>query len=87
MKVKARELTLGAIVRLQEHQEYMDATVKNIEDDDGEYLKVTFFRPYVTIGDFSHTGGISCYIGIEEFRACPKMDFEYELLREGPELK
>jgi len=87
MKVKARELTLGAIVRLQENQAYMDTTVKNIEDDDREHLKVTFFRPYVTVGYFSHSAGVSCYIGIEEFHAYPRMDFEYELLREGPELK
>jgi len=86
MKVKAEELTLGAIVRLQNDQEYMDATVKNIEDDGG-HLKITFFRPFVSTGSFSHTAGVSCYIGLEEFKAYPGKDFEYELLRKGPELK
>jgi hypothetical protein len=29
--------------------------------------KVTFFRPYVSLGDFIHTGGVTPYIGVETF--------------------
>ncbi len=32
---------------------------------DGKEVK--FFRPYVSLGDFVHTGGVTPYIGIEEF--------------------
>lgn len=28
---------------------------------------VTFFRPYTHTADFSHTGGVICYVGIEEW--------------------
>jgi hypothetical protein len=28
---------------------------------------ITFFRPYAANADFSHTGGVICYLGIEEF--------------------
>ena len=35
-------------------------TVKMLTDD-----SVTFFRPYTHTGDFSYTGGVICYVGIE----------------------
>lgn len=35
-------------------------TVKQLTDTD-----VTFFRPYTHTGDFSYTGGVICYVGIE----------------------
>ena len=29
--------------------------------------EITFFRPYTHTGDFSYTGGVICYVGIEEW--------------------
>jgi len=37
-------------------------TVKNIKDG-----RIQFFRPYTHTADFSHTGGVICYIGLEEW--------------------
>jgi hypothetical protein len=37
------------------------------------------FRPYGTTADFSYTGGVICYIGIEEF-AIPRDTREVTLL-------
>lgn len=38
-------------------------TVKNITDDE-----VTLFRTYTHTADFSSTGGVICYVGIEEWK-------------------
>jgi len=37
--------------------------VKQIQDG-----IVTFFRPYTHTADFSYTGGVLCYVGIEEWK-------------------
>jgi hypothetical protein len=41
---------------------YGTAIVKQISNG-----LITFFRPYGTHADFSHTGGVICYTGTEEF--------------------
>jgi hypothetical protein len=41
---------------------YGTAIVKKIEDG-----LITFFRPYGANASFSYTGGVICYMGIEEF--------------------
>jgi hypothetical protein len=38
------------------------SVVKQIKDG-----AITFFRPYPHTADFSSTGGVICYIGIEEW--------------------
>lgn len=43
---------------------YGACTVKQIRDG-----WVTFFRPYVHTDDFIYTGGVICYVGIEEWKA------------------
>lgn len=63
-KLKTSELKLGDVVSVFEHKEGFDtATVINIVN--GE---VVLFRPYVHISDYSHTGGVTPYLGFEEFR-------------------
>lgn len=62
-KFAGRSLRLGDIVRLSDSP-YGFATVKKVGD-----FEITFFRPYVTTADFSYSGGVMCYIGIEEFKA------------------
>jgi len=52
-------------------------TVKQIKDN-----KLTFFRSYVHTADFSCTGGVICYVGIEEW-TLDNIDtdtYEYELM-------
>lgn len=38
-------------------------TVKNVADG-----VATMFRPYTHTADFSGTGGVICYVGIEEYQ-------------------
>ena len=42
------------------HNDFGIATVKQITDS-----TVTFFRPYTVTADFSYTGGVICYVGIQ----------------------
>ena len=61
--VKSNELQLGDVIRATPWG-YGTATVINIQDN-GE--KVTVFRPYVTVSDFSTSAGVIPYIGTEKF--------------------
>lgn len=61
LAVLSDALKLGDVVKLG-NGPYDYATVKNVTETD-----VVFFRPYVATEDFSHTGGVICYVGIEEF--------------------
>jgi len=79
VKVHSSELTLGSVVDLG-LESYRHATVKNIKPN-GD---IELFRPFVATADFSYTGGVICYVGIEEFASPPG---EFELVREGPKLK
>jgi hypothetical protein len=62
--IKVTEMQLGDVVRPDSpaNSKFADATVKNITAD-----AVHLFRPYVQTADFSYTGGVICYIGIEEY--------------------
>jgi len=80
MKVHSSELTLGSVVCLDGIDGYRHATVKNILPN-GD---IVLFRPYVSPADFSYTGGVICFIGIEEFTHPPA---EFELVDKGPKLK
>ena len=62
--VPGRKLNLGDVVRLDGQSPYDCATVKQLTA-----YEVTLFRPYVSTADFSYSGGVVCYIGIEEFKA------------------
>ena len=81
MMVKASELQLGDIVKVFEGA-YGTATVKQIKDN-----LITFFRPYVHTDDFSYTGGVLCYTGVEEFHSFANSEETYELLRKGDKLR
>jgi hypothetical protein len=73
---KAKDLALGDVVQLSDGP-YSCATVKKVGEDE-----VTFFRPYVQTADFSYTGGVPCYIGIEEFSVY-RGDSEFDVLQLG----
>jgi len=78
-KLTAKELKLADTVRLTCVGGYNTATVKNVTAE-----HVTLFRPYVETADFSYTGGVICYIGIEEFSIPRNDSFEYEVIDRKP---
>ena len=64
-EIRTDELQLGDMVTQNPYQRgapWSTCIVKQISDDE-----VTLFRPYGTTADFSYTGGVICYVGIEEF--------------------
>lgn len=75
--IKARDLQLGDEINCNPHGSggWNTAIVKKVTDD-----TVRLFRPYGHHADFSYTGGVICYIGIEEFEV-PKNDMEYYVYR------
>lgn len=75
MKVAYRNLMLGDRVRLDGIDAYSDATVIDITDKE-----ITLFRPYVQVSDFTYTGGLIPYIGIEKFNVWRDSDTEVLLL-------
>ena len=77
---KARDLRLADIVDLG-FNPWGNAIVKQIKDG-----VVTLFRPYGTTADFSCTGGVICYTGIEEIRDSLASSREF-LVIERKELK
>jgi hypothetical protein len=79
--VKARDLRLADTINLDNVIPWGYAIVKQIKD--GE---VTLFRPYGTTADFSYTGGVIPYVGIDEFKVSLNSDREY-IVVERKELK
>ena len=75
--MKAIELKLGDRVRPKNSfmRCFNDMVVKQIHNEE-----ITFYRPYVHTADFSYTGGVICFIGIEEFNVSIHSITEYELL-------
>lgn len=59
--LKISELQLGDVVQLLDGP-WGTAIVKQIKNGD-----VTFYRPYGHADNFSYTGGVICYTGLEEF--------------------
>lgn len=62
-QVKAKDLKLADTVTVSSFGEWTKAIVKQVTADE-----VTLFRPYGTTADFSYTGGVICFIGIEEYK-------------------
>jgi hypothetical protein len=60
-KVTAAELKVGDVVEMFDGP-WSTAIVKQVADN-----KVHLFRPYGTTADFTCTGGVICYTGIENY--------------------
>lgn len=75
MKIKPREMQLADTVSYPPFGPWHNAIVKQVDGNN-----VTLFRPYGTTADFSYTGGVICYIGVEEYTIPLSSDAEYELL-------
>lgn len=74
-KIKARDMHLADVVRYNPFGVWNTAVVKQITATD-----IVLFRPYGTTADFSYTGGVICYVCIEEYTVPISSDFEYDLL-------
>lgn len=74
MKIKAKDLKLADTIIIGTGITWSNAIVKQVTDKD-----IVLFRPYGTTVDFSYTGGVICYIGVEEY-TIPQNDCEYEVL-------
>lgn len=75
IKIKARDMHLADTVAYEPFGPWHNAIVKQIDANN-----VTLFRPYGTTADFSYTGGVICYIGIEEYTIPLSSDADYTLL-------
>lgn len=76
--IKMNEMQLGDVVeRVSEVNEgYTSMTVKKIADG-----QVTFYRPYVHANPTVYSGNsLITYIGLEEFSAPIRDDFDFKLL-------
>ena len=78
--VPLASLGLGDVVRISGHNAFNDATVKRLNQDG----TVQVVRPYIQTADFSYTGGVITYIGLEEFAM---HGADVELIRKGDPLK
>lgn len=65
-KIQARELNLGDTIRPNDPNAYGDYMIKQIKQID-DRVEITAYRPYAHHNDFSYTGGVICYVGIEEW--------------------
>jgi hypothetical protein len=57
-----REIGLGDVVSLGWNNGYDNATVCKVHEDG----TVDLFRPYTHTADYSYTGGVICYVGIDQ---------------------
>lgn len=71
--IPARDLKLADVIKLFEGP-WGYAVVKQITDD-----RVILFRPYAQTADFSYTGGVICYVGIEENCSLCRDDSLYQV--------
>jgi hypothetical protein len=81
IQILARDLRLADTINLSSSQgPWTTSIVKKVTD-----TEVTLFRPYGTTADFSYTGGVICYVGIEEF-SIPR-DYHLVTLLDRKELR
>ena len=74
--VPIKDLKIGDVVKHSDYETSFDSmTVINKTDE-----IVKFFRPYVSLADFTYTGGVIPYIGIEQFEAPLNGPSTYDVL-------
>ena len=80
-KLKVAELKLRDVVALRvDGAPFNSSVVTQITED-----VVKLFRPYATTSDFSYTGGVIPYVGIEQWEIWKDSQTEFELLERMPE--
>ena len=74
--LKACDLRLADTICIDNVIPWGYCIVKQIKD--GE---ITLYRPYGTTADFSYnTGGVICYVGLDEFKIPLDSDREYRVI-------
>lgn len=74
MKIKAKDLRLADVVDDSPFiGGFHTAIVSKIKEE-----TVRLFRPYGVTADFSYSGGVICYVGIEEYEI-PRDNSEIEV--------
>lgn len=64
VEAETHQLRLGDVIKTSKLDEaFTSATVIDVTEDE-----VTLFRPYVHTGDYSHTGGVTPYVGFEQYK-------------------
>lgn len=73
----AHDMLLGDTVEMVEERPrpWSSCIVKQVTDEE-----VTLFRPYGVTADFSYTGGVICYVGVEEYKVMRDSSIPYRLL-------
>lgn len=79
-KVEKPRIELGDVVSMNDGP-FMDCTVCKVNEDG----TVNLFRPYVHTADFSYTGGVICYVGIENINSVNPANLN--LIQKGQKLK
>ncbi len=79
--MNTKTIGLGDVVSLSGACDYNTGTVSKVNDDG----TVDVFRPYTHTADFSYTGGVICYVGIEQVKGCNPAHLT--LIRKGRALK
>ena len=76
--ILAKDMQLADVVQMVGgfNEGWGASIVKQVTDQD-----VTIFRPYGHHANFSYTGGVICYVGIDEYNLRRDSSVEYELLR------
>lgn len=74
-EIKQRDLKLADVVELGGVNGYGTATIERIADG-----MVHLFRPYTMTADFSCSGGVICYIGVEHFSVFQDSDRTFKLV-------
>jgi hypothetical protein len=75
VRLPAKYLQLADVVQLEGIDGFNTALVKQVTAEE-----VTLFRPYGQHADFQYTGGVICYIGVDEFKIA-RNDVNYLVLR------
>lgn len=81
-RILASQMQLGDVVSMADYDsDFSTCIVKQIDEKE-----VTLFRPYGTTTDFEYTGGVICYIGIEEYKVFKDSMTEY-VFRDSKDLR
>ena len=81
-RIVASQMQLADVVSLADFDsDFSTCIVKQIDKNE-----VTLFRPYGTTVNFESTGGVICYIGIEEYKIFNDSKTEY-ILRDSKYLR
>ncbi len=66
-KINQKDLQIGDVVILANNGEPLQSAGNQMTVINRTDKEITFFRPYVSLADFTYTGGVIPYVGMEKF--------------------